>query len=521
MKFTRKIAIGVIAASLGLGMVQAKTLRSAGEPAEFPPASFKAKQYVDSRGCVYIRAGIDGLITWIPRVARNRQVLCGYKPSFAEAPAPQITTRVTQKTTQIILAPTQKPAVKPVAINLAKPRVQARKTVSISQPKPKPIRVLRKPVAKPITPSQIVRAPKAQVNNQGQMRIGTKPLLNAVRPTFRTSQRANRSQVNTIATQRKVATLPQVNTPVRRAIKSAPKPAEHVTSCPNSVGISKLYSGSNFAKNPVRCGPQTESPVTYENRGDLVTTPPARKAAVAPKRIAARQTVAQPILRAPQIAPRTAPHTASNNTRVLPRHVYDARQLDPIQKIPRGYRSAWDDDRLNRNRAVQTLGGIAQSDLVWTRTVPRKLYVRTSGLVVNKRFPKLIYPFTNMTDQRRAARTAVISTKSTQPITRAKPTTRKAAPKPQPRISTKAQSPAKRPAARGRFIQVGTFGVIANANKTAARLKAAGMPVQMGKYTKNGKEFRIVLAGPIVGTQIKSALAHARRAGFRDAFIRK
>ena len=63
----------------------AQTLREAGPPAEFPPASFKGKQYVDSKGCVYIRAGIDGNVRWVPRVSRTRKLVCGYKPTLSSA----------------------------------------------------------------------------------------------------------------------------------------------------------------------------------------------------------------------------------------------------------------------------------------------------------------------------------------------------------------------------------------------------------------------------------------------------
>ena len=75
MKFFGLIAVGALAGLLSVGAADAQIREQ--QPAEFPPASYKGKQYVDSSGCVFIRAGIDGDVSWVPRVSRARKIVCG------------------------------------------------------------------------------------------------------------------------------------------------------------------------------------------------------------------------------------------------------------------------------------------------------------------------------------------------------------------------------------------------------------------------------------------------------------
>lgn len=56
-------------------------------PAELPPPDFAGRQYVDSEGCVFTRAKVDGVVTWIARLTPDREPLCGFAPTFASGPS--------------------------------------------------------------------------------------------------------------------------------------------------------------------------------------------------------------------------------------------------------------------------------------------------------------------------------------------------------------------------------------------------------------------------------------------------
>ncbi len=154
MTFKFRLGIPVVAAcfvAMSAMALDAKPLSEAGGPAEVPPASFKGKQYVDSRGCVFVRAGVGKSVTWVPRVTRDRQAVCGFAPSLgrqvaASTPKPKRVVRPTP-VQSIVVAPAPTPVAKPrnTAV-VAAPRAVAapQPRVVVSRPTPKP-RVVAKP----------------------------------------------------------------------------------------------------------------------------------------------------------------------------------------------------------------------------------------------------------------------------------------------------------------------------------------------------------------------------------------
>ncbi|MEM8578517.1 MAG: SPOR domain-containing protein, partial [Pseudomonadota bacterium] len=90
MKLTKLLTVAATTV-FGLASWAGAQSTNNGRPAELPPSSFTGGQFVDSRGCIFIRAGIDGNTTWVPRVTRQRQPICNATPTFgsrvAAAPA--------------------------------------------------------------------------------------------------------------------------------------------------------------------------------------------------------------------------------------------------------------------------------------------------------------------------------------------------------------------------------------------------------------------------------------------------
>lgn len=90
--FVKVMAGALLASTIGFGAAQAQSVSDVGGPRELPPASFTGQQYVDSRGCVFLRAGLGGALNWVPRVGRDRRAMCGYAPTFGSGAARAVAT---------------------------------------------------------------------------------------------------------------------------------------------------------------------------------------------------------------------------------------------------------------------------------------------------------------------------------------------------------------------------------------------------------------------------------------------
>lgn len=447
------------------------------DPAELPPAGYKGQQYVDSRGCVFLRAGYGGDTVWVPRVTgsgKNREQLCGYPASGGTVevaePAP---------------APAPAPAPEPVAP----------KTVVMATPEPAPA-----PVHKTVTV-----APKAPA-----------PAPAKVERPVTVTERAATAEV----TGTRVA--PGGGGDYRLACPASTPVAERFelygggskVLCTRGNGS---LDGANF---PVLVAGSTAGhPIGYD----------AHVAAGA--KAGAGAGSAGGTVFATTSGKEVAKEPAAGSVTVVTESTKSGKSAKyPPVTPPPGYKLAWDDDRLNPDRGKQTVEGVLDQDEIWTRSVPAELREDWDQ-------PKA--PLTIVVRHKDGSMTAhegvVVSTKGdgsrmvkiTGPgkaVTKSTKTEPKAvvedAPakvaKPAPETAAKA-APAK---ATGNpiFVQVGSFGVAANADGTTARLRAAGLPVARGKA--KGGALTVVYAGPFTSAaEARAALAAARGMGFGDARI--
>lgn len=369
MRVFKIFTAAMLVSTVSIGALYAKSLRNAGEPFEFPPNSYKGKQYVDSKGCVFIRAGISGNVTWVPRVSRSRQQVCRQKPTFASAPKPDVP----------VVADVTPPAPKPAPVRVAAPKPAPKPVVRtrVAKPVPTPKPVVRTRVVKPApapAPKRVVRAPVAQ------------PVPKPAPQPRRVVRRVVQTPV--VAAPKPALTQTPAAAPKPTQRRVVQRPTQRVaTGCRNASTFSQAYTNSS-GKLAVRCGPQAQDPTG----GYVHNIPTARTPRAQTRRVA---------------APR--PTRAVALTRTIQRQQVQSTQrvvriIEP-RKPPAGYQQVWTDGRDNPNRARGTAAGKAQMDMVWTATVPRRLIAISTSQDTRRRIAIRL-------PKRQARNVTVVSTKS-------------------------------------------------------------------------------------------------------------
>lgn len=482
VKMLKAMALGAI---LATSAAEAQSLRQIGGPASAPPAGFQGQQFVDSRGCLFLRAGYGSGVNWVARVDRKHKPICNMVPTGSAAaqaavaadmaPDPQAVTQAPAPTTTAAAQPA--PVMRPAIVAQQAPVRQ----VAAPSPGPKPTLVSR-PVEQPANP-----APTQQVTLTYQ---APTVQVAAVAPVVR----APVVQVPTVQTRSAVAANYQgsaVATSVAgvQCYSSAPV-LERVSVSGGTALVCTRGDGTATGWLPPMGGggAQVAAPV---RTAQIYATAPAQAPTVALVPMQMVSVQAQPM----QVYAPPQPMAAHSHA---------------LPKPPKGWVYAWKDDRLNPLRGAGTVQGQVQQDQVWQRTIPMVLLTD----------PPPQTAFQRAFGLRPAAATQVyttvstgVSTMSASPVT--KPASRKAAPVVQ--VST---APAPK-AAGGTLVQVGCFADPSNAEAVVARLSSLGLPVSTAHTTRKGKTLQVVYAGPFSsGSEASSGLATVRGAGYGDAFLR-
>ena len=420
-------------AALDLAAFSGGALAQLSGPANLPPFGFQGLQFVDGRGCLFLRAGFGAQTVWVPMVDESHAQICNMAPSFGAAAA------------AAAAAATAAATAAPVPQTVA-----------------------------PVTP--------------------VAPLVPAAKPAPVV-----------------VAAAPAVNAPVIAApvLAAQPTPAQPAPSQPapsQSAPAQRGYQSAALGTTTASCltrAPVLERVVLRNGGTALVCTqgdgtltgwnPPIFAAGAGVGAALGYQTATTANLQGARLAgPLTARAAAP------PRAAQAAPVVSAVAAIPtppKGWKLAWKDDRLNPMRGVGTATGQAQMDARWTREVPANLVTEAPALVVF----------------------AVPPAVAVQPDVRV---STMSAPAPLPAATVKA-APKPGVASLALYVQIGSFGVPANAAGAAARITALGLPSALGHLTRGGSTLQVVYAGPFADANAAgSALAVLKSAGFRDAFVR-
>lgn len=327
----------LLAAMLALGAAEAQDLAQVGGPANMPPRGYRGLQFVDSRGCLFLRAGFGGNVNWVARIDRKHKPICGMLPTGSAA---------AQAAVEADMAPDPN----------ATPQSAATATQTTT------------PTVAATTGAGVQTTTKAQGGGFTLEQI------------FGAGVTVSPSPAPTVFGNGK-ETAPQVQTPVQ---VQTPAQARMATQTYQGTRVATSVAG-------VQCyadAPKLERVEIAGGTALVCTRGDGSASGWRPPMVAAAQqaqmagqpapVVVAPVAKAPvQAAPMQAAPVQQVVAAVVPvaqpvaqPAAQPVARSHDLPKPPKGWVYAWKDDRLNPLRGVGTPAGQAQQDQVWAATVP-------------------------------------------------------------------------------------------------------------------------------------------------------